>query len=51
MKVGDLVRDTRGDFERPGVILSITDSGCKVVLDFGGVYVLEEFLEVISESR
>ena len=51
MKVGDLVRDTRGDFDRPGVVLSITDSWCKVVFDFGWVYVREEFLEVISECR
>ena len=52
MKVGNLVRDTRGNYSKVGVIVSVVNDYSWVEFpDVGRLWVALRFLEVVSESE
>ena len=49
MKVGNLVRDTRGNYKKVGVVVGIVnDSSWVEFAQIGRLWIRHEFLEVVS---
>tara|TARA_Y100000004_G_C8832716_1_gene376895 strand:- start:9 stop:161 length:153 start_codon:yes stop_codon:yes gene_type:complete len=50
MRVGNLVRDTRGNYQKAGVVVGVVNDYCWVEFpSIGKLWVAKEFLEVLSE--
>lgn len=48
MKVGNLVRDTRGNYKKVGVVVSIVSDACWVEFpQIGRLWIRHNFLEVV----
>jgi len=52
MKIGNLVRDTRGNYSKVGVVVGIVNDYSWVEFpNIGKLWIAVQFLEVVSESK
>ncbi len=52
MKVGNLVRDTRGNYSKVGLVVAVVNDHCWVEFsEVGRLWIAAKSLEVVSESR